>query len=240
MLTEIEDRLIKLLRETLTELPAENISASKVARKPPAIVLSNLGFKFRNAGLAENIEELPKELEERADCDGIKTSFVLQEKPQKNSVHAESPPGTLLTEKKDFTINYDEGSIQFLKAPKKGKNKIFVRYQSQKRVITLKSLRMKALYSFEVFGEDRAHADSLAEKVVKAILLVEDQLRGEGIELRPLGGAISTEEEKIWKVQLKYTVEKELRVEQVAGPMEKIEITQKQVAPQSAVFNEKE
>jgi hypothetical protein len=228
MLTEIENRLAKILQEKLVEVPRENIGVEIKPGKPPAVIISNLKFKFKNAGLAENIDEGKVELEEKLNSDGVKTSYKLREKPLKKSVRVESPPETLLAEKDDYIVNYDEGSIEFRKAPGKGKNNIFVRYNSQKSVMTLKSLKIKALYSIDVLGANRAEADSLAEKVIKAFLTVEDQLLAEGVELKPVGGIFSAEEEgKTWKIQLKYSVEKEMRVEQVVGPIEKIEITSK-------------
>jgi hypothetical protein len=192
------------------------------------VIISNLKFKFKNAGLAENIDEGKVELEERFNGDGVKTSYKLREKPLKKSVRVESPPGTRLAEKDDYATNYDEGSIEFRKAPEKGKNNIFVMYNSQKCVMTLKSLKVKALYSIDVLGAGRAEADSLAEKVVKAFLTVEDQLLAEGFELKPVSGVFSAEEEgKTRRAQLRYSVEKEMRVEQVVEPIEKIQIARK-------------
>ena len=70
----------------------------------------------------------------------------------------------------------------------------------------------------------------MAEKVVKVLLTVENQSLGEGVEIKPVGGIASTEEGgKTVKVQLKYLVDTEIRVEQVVGPMEKIEITRKNI-----------
>jgi hypothetical protein len=57
MLNDIEERLIKTLHETLTELPAENIAVRTTAPKFPSIALSNLKFKFASAGLVENSEQ---------------------------------------------------------------------------------------------------------------------------------------------------------------------------------------
>jgi len=227
MLTEIEEKLVKILREKLVEIPAENIVANTKPDKSPAVIISNLKFKFENAAMAENIEESKTELEEKFNSDGVKTSYKLQEKPLKKSVRVESPPGILLAEKDDYNINYDESAIEFRKAPAKGKSNIFVRYHSSKSVMTLKSLKVKALYSVYIWGADRTEADSLAEKVVKAFLTVEDQLLAEGIELKPVGGMVLEKEGKTEKVQLKYMLEKVMRVEQVVGPIEKIEITRK-------------
>jgi hypothetical protein len=227
MLAEIEDRLSKILQEKLVEVPEENIGVEIKPGKPPAVIISNLKFKFKNAALAENIDEGKIDLEERFNSDGVKTSYKLKEKPLKKSVRVESPPGTLLTEKDDYAINYDEGSIEFRKAPQKGKNNILVKYNSQKAVMMLKSLKVKALYSIDILGADRTEVDSLAEKVVKALMTVEDQLLAEGIELKSVGGVFAAEEGKTRRAQLRYSVEKEMRVEQIVGPIEKIEITGK-------------
>jgi len=230
MLTEIEDRLVKILQEKVVEVPGENIVINIKPEKLPAVIISNLDFKFENAGLAENIDEGKIELEERFNSDGVKTSYKLQEKPLKNSVHVESPPGTPLAEKDDYVINHEEGSIGFRTAPPKGKNNIFVKYLSQRSVMTLKGLKVKALYSIDVWGADRVEADSIAEKVVKALLTVEDELLAEGVESKPVEGMVLVEEEsKAKKIRLKYMFERELRVEKLVGPIEKIEITSKHI-----------
>jgi len=59
---------------------------------------------------------------------------------------------------------------------------------------------------------------------------VEDQLLAEGIEIKPVGGmTLSDEGGKGAKMKLKYIVEKEMRVKQVVGPIERIEIKSKNV-----------
>jgi len=227
MLTEIEDRLVKILQEKVVEIPEESIAINVTPNKSPAVVISNLGFKFENAGLAENIDEGKNELEESFSGDDVKVSYKLQEKPLKSSVRVESPLGTFLTEKGDYAINYKEGSIDFRKAPQAGKNNIFVKYLSLRRFMMLKSLKMKALYTIDVRSADRIEADSLAEKVVKALLTAEDELLAEGIQSKPIGGTVSVDEDKSRKIRLKYMFEKELRVETLVGPIEEIEITGK-------------
>ncbi len=53
MLTEIEDRLVKILQERVKEIPKENIVLNMEPTKLPAVVISNLGFEFESLGLAE-------------------------------------------------------------------------------------------------------------------------------------------------------------------------------------------
>ena len=228
MFTEIEDKLLDLLKEKLAEIPKEHIAVDAWPSKPPAVKISNLKFKIQNGDMAENMDMGEVEITERLGGDEVKKSFKLQERPLKDSVRVESPLGTPLAKKGEYTINYDEGSIEFKKAPEKGKNNIFIRYSSQKRVMTLKSLKVKGLYSIDVMGADRREADSLAEKVVKALVTIDDKLIEEGIELKPIGGVFQSEGGgKTQIVQLKYSVEKQMRVEQIVGPIERIEISRR-------------
>ena len=229
MLAEIEDNLIKLIQEKLIEVPEENIAIGARPNELPAIVISNLNFKFNNDSMAENLNQGNVEVEETINSDGTKNSYKLREKPLRKSLRVESPPGIFLSEK-DYATNYADGSIKLRKASPQGMSKIFVRYNSQRKIMTLKSLKVKALYTIDVLSINRTQADSLAEKIVKALLTVDNQIFGEGVEIKPIEGITSTEEGgKTVKVQLKYVVETEIRVEQVVGPIEKIEITSKNI-----------
>jgi hypothetical protein len=229
MLAEIEDKLVKVLQEELAEIPKENIIVNAKPSKLPAVILSNLKFKFDNNSLAENLDQGHIQIEEKLDSDGAKTLYKLQEKPLKKSVVVESPSGTLLTEK-DCTVNYKEGSIKFRKSPAKGKDQILVQYNSQKKVMTLKSLKVKALYAIDVFSGSRIEADSIAEKIVKALLTVDNHSLGEGVEIKPIRGFTKTENDgKTVMIQLKYVLETEIRVEQIVGLMEEIEIERKDI-----------
>jgi len=224
MLAEIEDRIASIIREKLADIPPEHVVINAKPTKPPSIVLSNLRFKFKDSDISGNVDEGKIEIEENFDSDGLKKSFKLQEKPLKKSVSVESPPGVVLTEQSDYTINYDEVSIVLKKAPGKGKRNIVVRYASA-HVMTLRSIKVKALYAIDLLGADRVEADSLAEKVIMALLTSEDQLLAEGIEIKPVGGMTSSDEGgKTVKIQLKYTMEKEIRAKEIVGPMERIEI----------------
>ena len=230
MLTEIEDRLVKILQERVKEIPKDNIVLNMEPAKSPAVAISNLSFEFENMGLVENIDEGNVELEEWFSSDGVQKSYKLKERPLQDNVQVECPLGTSLAEKKDFDVNYGKGSIDFSKAPPKGKNKLFVKYLSQKKIMTVKGLKLKGTYAIDVLHDDRAKVDSLAEKVVKALLLVEDELAAEGIELKPVGGETLKEQgKKTEKIRLKYSFEKELRVKKIIPPIEKIRITRKNI-----------
>lgn len=230
MLTEIEDRLVKILQEGIKEIPKDNIVVNMEPAKSPAVTVSNRSFTFENMGLVENIDEGHIKLEEWFSSDGVKKSIKLKETPLQDSVRVDSPPGTSLAESKDFDVNYSEGSIEFRKAPPKGKNTLFVKYLSKKKIMTVKGLKVKGTYAIDVMHTDRAQADSLAEKVVKALLLVEDELAAEGIELKPVGGETLREQgKKTEKIRLNYAFEMEMRVKKIIPPITKITISRKNI-----------
>jgi hypothetical protein len=227
MFTEIEATLTTALRERIVELPKEHINVDFWPNKPPAVRISNLKFKIQNAAMAENMDMGKVEIDEKLDGDGVKTSFRLKEKPFKDSVRIESPPGILRVEKDDYVVEYADGAINFHKAAAKG-SKILVRYCSQGSVMNLKSLKLKALYCFDVWGSDRCEADSLAEKILKALVTTEDQFLLEGVEMKPVSGAFLAEDSQM-KIRLKFLLETEIRIEQIVGPMERIEIKSKNI-----------
>jgi hypothetical protein len=229
MLAEIEERLVGILQKGVAEIPAENILVDDKPKKFPAIVIRNLDFRFENAALVEDLDQGGTETQEEFSGDGKKRSFKLEETPAKGSVQVEFPTGSFLREKDDFTVNYKEGAVELGTAPSKGKNNVIVKYAPGHRALMLKSLKLKASYSIGVLGKDRVEVDSFAERVVKALLMAQDDLSAEGIEIKPLEGMISVEEDGVRKVQLKYAIERELRVEKVMGPMEKIEIASKKL-----------
>jgi len=235
MLTEIEDKLVKILQERVEGIPKENVVVNTEPAKPPAIVISNLGFECENLGLVKNIDEGRIQLEETFSSDGTQTIYKLKEKPWQGKVQVESPPGTPLTEKKDYVVNYKEDSIGLRKTPAKGKNRVLVRYLSHKSTVIVRGLKVKATYAIDVWGADRAEADSIAEKMIKTLLTMEDKLAEEGIELKPLGGETLPGQEKekstynTERLRLEYLIQRELLVKEMVPPIENIEISSKNV-----------
>jgi hypothetical protein len=230
MLTEIEDRLVKILQEKVKEIPKDNIVVNMEPATSPAVAISNLNFAFENMGLVENIDEGNIAMEELFSSDGAKKSYSLEDKPLQETVQVTCPPGTSLEERKDFDVDYAKTSIEFSKAPPKGKNNLLVKYLSNKKIMTVKGLKIKGTYAIDVIHTDRAEADSLAEKVVKALLLAEDELATEGIELKPVGGEMLLEQgKKTEKIRLNYAFEMEMRVKKIIPPITKITISRKTV-----------
>jgi hypothetical protein len=227
MLTEIENRLIKTLQENITSLPPENIATKPIPNHLPTIIISNIKFKFGNAGLVENSEQQKSPIEQKFNSSGSKKTCRLSEKPLRKSVIVEYPPGIPLLEKVDYIINYEDSLVTILKALDKAKGDILVRYFSRKSIMTLKVVKLKALYSIEVFAKEHSEADTIAEGVVKSLLNAEDEILSEGIHIRPVRGAFVSDDEKGSRIQLQYVIEKEMCTEQVAEPIERIEITHK-------------
>jgi hypothetical protein len=230
MLTEIEGRLVKILQEKVEEIPKDSIVLNMEPAKLPAVAISNLSFTFENMGLVENIDEGHIKIEELFSSDGVKKSYSLKDEPLQDTIQVACPPETSLAERKDFNVDYGKASIEFSKAPPKGKNNLVVKYLSLKKIMTVKGLKIKGTYAIDVLHTDRAKADSLAEKVVKALLLTEDELAAEGIELKPVGGETLREQGKnTEKIRLNYSFEMEMRVKKIIPPITKITISRKTV-----------
>jgi len=228
MLTEIEERLVQILQEHVEGVPKENIILEMKPAKLPAVAISNLGFKLEKSGLSETLDESRVELEEMFVADGVQTTYKLKQKPLKEGLRVECPPGAPLAENVDYVVNVDEGSISFPKPPPKARKRILIKYSSQ-QALAVKGLKIRAKYCIEAWGADRTETDSIAERVVKALLAVDDQLALEGIDVRPLRGRTIVEQggEKARRVRLVYLFERELRVEKPIPTIEKIEITGK-------------
>ncbi len=225
MLAEIEDKLATIIRQKLTDIPPGNIVINEKPTKPPSITISNLKFKFKKSELSENFDEGKIQFEEKFDGDGVKKSFKLQERPLNKSLCVESPLGEALSQKTDYLVNSEEISIDFKKAPVRGKSNVCVRYESAKNVMTLRTIKVKALYAIDIFGVDLNQADSIGERIVTSLLTAEDGLLADGLEIKPIGGIVLLDDiGKTAKIRLQYVIEKEMQVKEVVGPIEQIEI----------------
>ena len=227
MLAEIETTLLKILKERMPGISKENLVIDEKPKKTPALVVSNVDFRFDSAGMVENADRGKIEIDERFDGDGSRASFKLQQKPLKGSARVRSS-FEASPEESGRTVNYEEGSVDFKKPPPKGKGNIIVTYLPEQGVLTLRTLKVIASYTVEAWSPDRVEADSIAEKVVTTLLSAEDEFLQQNIEAKPIEGKVIQEEsDGIVKIQLKYVFERELRLEQVVGPIQKIEITPK-------------
>jgi len=198
----------------------------KIKLNPPAVILSNIDFKFENLRLANDEFESNIESEERINGNGIETRYKLKLKPiqikNKPSVRVEYPIGRFLTIEKDFTVDCTKEYISFHFAPDSKVGTLIVHYFIANKIKTLKRLKINALYSINIICTERSQSDSLAERVVKALLLSEEQFLDQGVKIEPIGGSLIEENGKNFTVQLKYTIEKEMSLEQTVQPIDQI------------------
>ncbi|MBS7627865.1 hypothetical protein KEJ36_03485, partial [Candidatus Bathyarchaeota archaeon] len=72
MLREIEDTILKVLRECLADLPEDRILIEAKPSRLPAVTIVNRGFKIEKSGLSEVQEDRMIEEVERLPIDGDK------------------------------------------------------------------------------------------------------------------------------------------------------------------------
>jgi hypothetical protein len=230
MLTEIEEILLKSLREGLPNIPKERISSNNNPKTSPLIALNNLRFKFENADLMENSEQKKAPLRQIFKWqpgDAGKT-IKLNEKPLRKSVIVECPEGKSLEEKTDYVVNYENGIVIILKILGKTPMDVLVKYLSRKSILILKTLKLKALYSIDVKANDNTSVDTLAEDVIKVLLNAEEEICSQGLEIKPLRGIKIRGNEENQNIQLQYIISKEIRTERISEPIERITITKKE------------
>lgn len=220
MFIELEDRIVKILKEKIKEVPSSNITLDGKPSGQPAIWISSTVFKIRRAELAEGEEG--GEMEEVFSGDGANSSFRLKEKPT-SIIAIESPPGKRMREMDDYTVDYDEGLVTFRNPPPKGTNNIALKYLSAKKKSTVVRMRLRAKYYINIMAKDRRQADGIAESVIKSLVESESELAGIAEAFKPIKGRHIAENQ----VSLTYLAELELKLEKLIPPIEKIEIRER-------------
>jgi len=226
MLAEIEGLIIKVLQDNVKGVSKEKVSIRAGEVTPPAITILSQNFKIESQ-MTDSTGQKNIQLDESFSVEGDQPSYTLKNKPMENGIEIESPPGTLLKENVDYLFDLNLAKITFVKntqAKLKGK----IRYSTQSDFF-LKTLRLGAKYIIDVWGKDWNETDALAEEVLKALLMGNEEFESQRIHLKPIAGRIKTEEGKDMgkRIQLAYLFEKELEIETVAPTIAKIEISQK-------------
>jgi hypothetical protein len=226
MLAEIEDLITKVLQDSVKGIPKEKISALPVPATPPAITILSRHFKIESQ-MTESTGQKRTQLDESFSVEGNKPILKLKNKPIDDEIAVESPPGSRLEEDVDYSINLNQATITFIKNEQtklKGK----VRYYAQNDYLS-KTLRLVAKYVIDVNGKDWDATDALAEEVLRAMILNNEEFESRGIQLKPLAGRTTIEEgkENERRIQLAYLVEKEIEIETSAPSITKIEIFKK-------------
>jgi hypothetical protein len=220
MLAEIEKAVMEMLKENLKPVHVR-VNSEKKDFEDKQVILTNIKFKFKKSDFSDDQQE---PVREEFSGDSKKRAFVLASPPFRRSLTVEYPIHSVLSEKKDFTIDYDKPSptLTFVKAPEEGENNILVKYQSS---LTLKTIGFKALYSIDVIAKNRSQADELSEEVVKTILTNEDILLKAGIETTAVGGSIQDNTDGHTIVRLRYIFGQDLRTQKAVKAMGKIGIS---------------
>lgn len=231
MLVEIEEKLIELLQQQVKDLPKGSIGAGRKTEKPPCITLNNKKFTLEKADVAENVDKVAVDVEERFSYVATERAIRLKNKPIPGSVSVALQSGLLLKENEDYTVGYGSGVVSFAERAEQADIKGVVRYTTES-TSSVKTLRLKAKYIIDIAGKTREEAESIAEMAVKALLDIDDVLLSEGILVTPLGGRIvSGEKEGNGLVQLAYLMEREIKVTKPVALMQKVEVRQKQNLP---------
>lgn len=234
----IEDALIKILQEKLTNIPKDNITTRKIDLKKttfPFLSLYDVDFTLEDLGIGRESGESKKELSEKFSGDGKKSSFQLSVRPIKPIISVESPTGQIRKEKEDYTVDYEKGVVTFLSPPKEGKENILIKYHSAKGASITRGLKVNAKYYIDVWDSEKDACDSTAIEVIKILLIGRDDLAKKGLNIKPIRGYNIEPEKEFSNLafgkRLEYSIETEIYVEIPTPLIEKIEIQRKSPVP---------
>lgn len=229
MFSEIENLIIKVLRDNLDLVPRNNIGFKWVNFKRdlrlPAVSIENVDFKVEEPGIGRALNSVEKEIVEIFSGDGQETRFSLSKKPLKPTVKVEHPPGRKLREIVDYSIDYAEGVVIFNSPPILGDGNIVVRYHTP---VEIRGLKFKIKYHISVWADDESLRDAIAVKVIELLLREERRFTVQEIFLKPIGGFNVNSNEllpkSVYGKVLEYQVEAQLQVEVPVPRIERIEI----------------
>jgi hypothetical protein len=230
----IEDALIKILQEKLTNVPKDNITTRKIDLEKatfPFLSLYDADFTLEDLGIGRESGESKEEISEKFSGDGKKSSFQLSVRPIKPIISIESPLGQIRKENEDYTVDYEKGVVAFFSPPEKGKENILIRYFSAKGVFVTRGLKVNAKYYIDVWASDKDTCDSMAIDVIKALLIGRDELAKKGLNIKPIQGYNIEPEKEFLNLafgkRLEYSIETDILVRIPTPLIEKIKIQKK-------------
>jgi len=219
MLNDVEDAIIKVLRENLKRIPKENINVKRPDFKKnslPSISFENIEFKTEDLGMGASSGEKKEGAHDKFSGDGKTEKFKLSKKPLKPLEIVEYPLGTQRREIDDYTVDYEKGIIKFRIPPEKGKNNISVKYFIDKSIGETKGLRFDLKYNLCIWAGNEEERDRITMDVLKTLITASDELDDQGIVLRTLGGANIVDEkipEGVFGKNIECKLETEIYVE---------------------------
>lgn len=207
------DRIAIILIDVLKKHPP--LAGEKIFMGPPSgedgIFLDLTEFKIEHFGIGKTSFTKKDEIREFLSGDGEKRIFKLKYRPVKPVKRVEHPIGSTLTEKKDFKVNYNEGTVVFDKPPERGDKNILIVYYSSEASREIDLYKLKAIYTLYVAYKDSKKSLNMIYKVLEAILSHIEDFEEEGLEVRILPGR-DIERAKIIPVEVEATMKVEKRV----------------------------
>ena len=157
---------------------------------------------------------------EKLDGTGTQKTFKLKAQPLRPVERIEHPPGTLLTENRDYTVDYEKGLIEFVKPPEKGKENIIVYYYDRNKTFKVTFLPIDAYFKIHVYSPEKC--DELALKTIGALYLNAEKIEKEDSLLKILGFKKAGKGYKVIYLKIENI---RIPFKQKTGVMEKIEIS---------------
>ena len=117
-----------------------------------------------------------KDVIEKFSGNGVKKIFKLSSPPLKPITRVEHPPGVILRENIDFTVNYEKQTILFKRPPKKGNENIVITYYDRNKVYEILYLTMSVVYRIHIYSKDPEKCNNLTVKILEIIFLNREKL----------------------------------------------------------------
>lgn len=221
MFNELVEKTIELIKKNLPRGLVKEISYGPLENPtPPYIEVYIDKVKIVDIGAGTTPELRKEEKKITFNGTGTKKLFTIGEGILRPISRVEHPPGFILTENKDFKVDYKKGTIEFKDPPKKGKENIVVIYTPREKAKEIYRLRVRGILIINVSTTDPKNTDKLAEETLK--IMSTNQIT---LETEVLNISLSTIKPNI--KQIKIIFETEIIAEKKAPIMEEIIISTK-------------
>jgi len=217
VLDEIAIMLMETIKKRLSLAEGEVVIGVPTGEDGIFIDLSE--FNVEQFGIGKSSFTKKDEIREFFSGNGEQRNFKLKYKPIKPVKRIEHPIGFPLTEKKDFKISYENGTVTFNKPPEKGDENILVIYYSSEASREIDLYKLKAVYNLKIAYKDPKKTLYMTYKVLEVLLGSIDDFEKAGLKVRILSGK-NVEKAKTLPVE----IESVIQIEKAVPPIEKISI----------------
>lgn len=215
-----------ILQKNLKSPQKDSISTKKPTpdRKLPFIYITDVDFEVNEVGIGGSLIEEDSLLIDIFSGDDKTSEFTLSQKPLRPIISVEHPTNKKMIDKQ-YTIDYNKGSILFIHPPKRGKDNISIKYR---KPYETKGLKFKLKYHVNIFAKDEAERDNLALNVVETLIKNEASFNEQQLVIKLMRGFNSPlnvdDKDNVFVKILEYTVEANLQVLTPHPRIEEIEI----------------